>query len=608
MNQFESKFRQTMKEKDLFLSSEYRQHFQNLADMVTQRFNERISIKILWCDPQTTAYTDNETVSINANCDMMRTREERFVGCTAFLAHELGHVLYTDFRIRNEVIGKIEAGELPQSAANTLPDDTATMAIRNSIQSAPASFASIFAHIENCLEDRYIEHEISKFYEGTFKSGLEFIQSVFRENSKSCEVNLMNCVLMQARGVLTAPALKSYPLLSTAECYIDHVNDTHNYLHRVQNVFEYIHHIWDYIEPLIKENYNAENDHSAKKSSESGNRDTAPISSDDNAAGLDHNASRKADINTSSVLDDAAEKLDSIISEIARALQSNDKAKQSVNDKYDMMTCAELACSGIDSGVDCVVTTLPKSNSTSFDVVQIRKISSELQQRVQRSIIRRENGIKKTGLSVGRKIDVRAYARGDTKMFTKTSYPNKKPILSVCVALDGSGSMAGDRLTAAKKALLILEDFCRNTHVPLSAFGFDYGDGKNRIAKFFDFGDTNDKTAYKRIFSYKSGNTNRDGFAVKFAHQKLKTRKEINRLLVIISDGKPTAYSRTEDGIADIQQSIKQLHRERITPIALAIGDDMDTLKTIYGEALVDARELDKLPLKLTQYLQRYLI
>lgn len=607
MNEFEKKLRQTLDEKDIFLSNKYRQHFQNLADMVTQRFDERIDVKILWSNPAQTAYTNNSSVVINANCDLMQTREERFVGCTGFLAHELGHILYTDFMVRNDIIEKISNGIVPTEIISELPNDNITDAILYSIKTHPTSFASIFAHIENCLEDRYIENEISKFYEGTFKVSINFLNAKIIRDSESAELNLMNCVLMQVRDSLPDKAVKKYPLLLQAKCCIDKINGTHNYVERIQNASRYIYCIWEYITKLLKDEYNAQKDKAVQGSSNLGNRQKSPMSDYTNSSSDSSNDGEKSDDNIQSALADASEKMDNIISGIAKEMQANDKLVKQIEDEFDEKFYAASACSGIDIGSKYVVKTLSKGRSN-VDMNEICRIARDLEQRIKRSVIRRENGRKRTGLSVGRRIDVKAYARGDSKMFTKTTYPNKKPILSVCVALDGSGSMNGERLVAAKKALLVLNEFCRNTNVPLSAFGFQGSSEENEITKFFDFTDTKDKTAYRRIFSYRSGGANRDGFAIKFAHQKLKVRREINRLLIIISDGRPSAYASHEDGITDIKQSLKQLRRERITPMALAIGEDMDKLKSIYGNTLVDARDLSILPIKLVEYLQRYLV
>ena len=78
-------------------------HYEDLAAAQTRRYHysRRIRVNLFWNakDP-TTAATDNTNIIINTGNPVVtkiRGRENRYQLVTGMFAHELGHVLFTDF-------------------------------------------------------------------------------------------------------------------------------------------------------------------------------------------------------------------------------------------------------------------------------------------------------------------------------------------------------------------------------------------------------------------------------------------------------------------------------------------------------------------------------
>ena len=86
--------------KDFFMSDILRNHFAGIVKMVSERYgDEEMFVKTKW-GGEDIAYTDNRTVFINLNNQIIKDvndPEERYLCLLGLLGHELGHVLYTDF-------------------------------------------------------------------------------------------------------------------------------------------------------------------------------------------------------------------------------------------------------------------------------------------------------------------------------------------------------------------------------------------------------------------------------------------------------------------------------------------------------------------------------
>lgn len=122
--------------------------------------------------------------------------------------------------------------------------------------------------------------------------------------------------------------------------------------------------------------------------------------------------------------------------------------------------------------------------------------------------------------------------------------------------VDWSGSMGGDKATAAAKAAgYINEAFANTLHMPVEILSFSsHGDQPVMgVIKSYGRKATNDQIA-ERFYSfldYMSGNNDADSLL--WAYDRILKRKEKRKLLFVLSDGSPA------DGLGDPVYALKQV-------------------------------------------------
>ena len=153
---------------------------------------------------------------------------------------------------------------------------------------------------------------------------------------------------------------------------------------------------------------------------------------------------------------------------------------------------------------------------------------------------------------------------------------------------------------------IIIEDFCTGLNIPLSIVGHCDSGGRVQLRNYILFQDTNKNRKYN-LAEMRAGGCNRDGFALGYCIKNLLEREEENKLMIIISDGRPnsTGYS---GALAekDLQSIKTEFERKGGRLIAAAIGDDRNTIKRIYGNSFLDVTDINNLPIKMASIISRY--
>jgi nitric oxide reductase activation protein len=236
-------------------------------------------------------------------------------------------------------------------------------------------------------------------------------------------------------------------------------------------------------------------------------------------------------------------------------------------------------------------------------------ISRQLQRNLIQKLKDQQRGGKQTGLVMGRRLDAHALCRNDGKVFYKNHLPNEIPRISVGLLLDESGSMGSyDRCTYARAASIILYDFCHSLNIPIMIYGHscEYGSGVE-LYSYTEF-DSIDHADRYRLMDISARGCNRDGAPLRFMAEQLSKRQEEVRILILVSDGQPSAsgYGGTaaEEDLRGIKQEYK---RKGILFVAAAIGEDKPNIERIYGDSYLDITDLNQLPVKLTSVINRFL-
>lgn len=220
---------------------------------------------------------------------------------------------------------------------------------------------------------------------------------------------------------------------------------------------------------------------------------------------------------------------------------------------------------------------------------------------------KREGG-KQTNLLMGRRINPRAFAQDDGKYFYNNRLPEEKMNLAVALLVDESGSMSGsDRITYARAASIVMYDFCRKLDIPVIVYGHTSYSKDVDMFAYAEFDSIDNKDVYRMMdMSARSGN--RDGAALRYVAERLMTREEETKLLILISDGQPASsgYYGTE-AEADLRGIKREYTNKGVTMFSAAIGDDKENIERIYKDGFLDITDLQLLPMNLTRLISRYI-
>lgn len=179
--------RSKITDKQFFSSRMLAGHFEDMAAAQTRRYHDkrRVRVNLYWKPKDSfTAATDNMQIRINTGhplVSQVKGREKRYQIVCGMFAHELGHVLFTDFLTAQTYHNYLESYHWYPH-----PPDLKTAAdARN--EKALWEYAkddsknlkllhSIAANIANVIEDGYVENRVLINFPGTLGNGLETLR------------------------------------------------------------------------------------------------------------------------------------------------------------------------------------------------------------------------------------------------------------------------------------------------------------------------------------------------------------------------------------------------------------------------------------------------
>ena len=181
-------------------------------------------------------------------------------------------------------------------------------------------------------------------------------------------------------------------------------------------------------------------------------------------------------------------------------------------------------------------------------------------------------------------------ARQDMMYFDGGHTRNAPVKIALQLLLDGSGSMRGRRAINVAKVAVMIAVFCREVGIPLSVYWHSFMDAQHGVGiyrqKEFD------EDAIDGVSVHDCYGCNRDGQAIRIAAKNLAGRPEPHKILLLLSDGQPTAYVDDDEARADIAYALNFCRRKKIEFIAGAFADDKDALKALYGEKYLEIPSL----------------
>ena len=630
---------QLITDEELFASDnflEFLQHAVNAAVQDTGR-----EVRLHRNKSISTAQTTGTDIEINMFGSLVTVHEDRqdkYLTLLGEIVHEAGHCLYTDFVALNEVLWGVEKGELVY--ANE-PKEEIKQKVKD-LDWYRALYASTLKDLANIAEDSYINLRCLGYFGGYFQKGLKLTLKTMAEGFeelqtsywKACSVSpnvemaqlklLCNACLMANNGVdvLNDPfAEKEDWFKRTMEALMPMLVDLRternskkrwNLLHQMMEILtdhfpnpettEEEKAIKDALSEEGEEGPQGEGRTKMPKGStypidEKRARSGKPGRSEDKEEGISEAELMKGPETVSEEM--AEEALDEELTETEqkeagrfltegahRYQPTKTSLKRETHISRDMIK-------SYDRDYKRIATSSKKTQ---------RKLLSVLKERAYEGKI--------NGLAQGKRISVNSIQRGDGKIFSKKLIPDGDPNLAVCVLVDCSGSMDGDRMDAARKAAILLDDVLTSVNVPHSVFGHTAdrsGTGSLNMISYINFDEPTKKAKY-RLANLRADYQNRDGNALEFCYQKLLKRPEERKLLIVISDGTPCAHGYGGSAANEHTQSIVKRYARKVDTFAAAIGSDVPETKEIYGNRVLVIDDLAKLPTAFAMLVKNYVL
>ena len=257
-------------------------HFEDMAAAQTRRYhyNRRVHVNLYWKPKDgSLACTDNLYIRINAGNHLVtkvKGRENRYQIVTGLFAHELGHVLYTDFLAAQTYNNSLAVYRwFPAAPDLKTPDDARNeKALWDYVKADQKNLemVQLISHnISNVLEDGYIENRMLNNFPGTLGYGLEELRSLhfseiptvtqLIEEEESSEGHIFESILQIVLSYAKFGEIKYGDEPLTDERIqtvfgllpeIDHALLTHSGKERLQTVSFIMVRCWEYIKDFLE--------------------------------------------------------------------------------------------------------------------------------------------------------------------------------------------------------------------------------------------------------------------------------------------------------------------------------------------------------------------
>ena len=253
--------------------------------------------------------------------------------------------------------------------------------------------------------------------------------------------------------------------------------------------------------------------------------------------------------------------------------------------------------------------------------IKIHKRSiNKLKENISRILIE-ESGIDRIYSDGGNICANRAWRLGrsnNTKVFYK-DIRNEKGKYVIDILLDASGSQSRNQFNVAIQAYIIASALT-SIGIPNRVMGYlsflDY----TVLKRYRDYNDN--INSCENIFEYFAAGNNRDGLAIKATCESLLEREEENKILIVLSDGKPNDVKIGKDrsrslrgeasykglvGVKDTALEVRKARKQGILVLGVFTGKevDLEAEKIIYGKDFIYTKDIERFSDIVAMYLKK---
>lgn len=261
-------------------------------------------------------------------------------------------------------------------------------------------------------------------------------------------------------------------------------------------------------------------------------------------------------------------------------------------------------------------------------IIDYHKVESEVQFEIKdliqiiKKTIDREYQDERHNLTKGRlqKNLLNWFIDDQYKLFYKKQDLSQTFDATFTLLVDASASMQ-DKMEETIKGVVLFHETLKSLNVKheILAFNedaFDADDTKqpNVIDEIIAYDHSTFDKDGPRIMALEPQDDNRDGVAIRIGSDRLMRRSHNQRFLIVFSDGEPSAYNYSQDGILDTYEAVETARKMGIEVFNVflsqeAITEDIEqTIHNIYGQYSIFVEGVENLPNLLSPLLKKLLL
>ena len=271
------------------------------------------------------------------------------------------------------------------------------------------------------------------------------------------------------------------------------------------------------------------------------------------------------------------------------------------------------------------VTRQKENNISKYrDDIKIHKRNiKKLKESISRILIQEssKNRIYSNGGSICANRVWRALKSDNKKMFFK-DIDNEKGRYVIDILLDASGSQSRNQAMVATQAYIIANALTL-VGIPNRVIGFSSFLDYTILRRFKNYSDKVESS--ENIFEYFCAGNNRDGLAIKSVCEGLLNRDEENKVLIILSDGKPNDIKIGKDtersirgemsykgrvAIKDTANEVRKARQNGILVLGVFTGNEkeLEAERLIYGKDFIYTKDIKRFADIVSMYLKKIII
>ncbi|MDQ0915390.1 nitric oxide reductase activation protein [Paenibacillus sp. V4I5] len=214
----------------------------------------------------------------------------------------------------------------------------------------------------------------------------------------------------------------------------------------------------------------------------------------------------------------------------------------------------------------------------------------------------------------------RAVTQEMPRLFYKKRAPVPQLDAAFALLVDCSASMY-DKMDETKLGLVLFHETLRSLRIPHEIVGFwedadrvTEKEAPNLFQVAVDFGSSLASGSGAALLQLEPQQDNRDGFAIRRMTERLLRRTERQRILLVFSDGEPSAANYNDVGILDTYEAVLHARRQGIEVISvfLASGAVHETeriaMRNMYGRSSIVVPNIEELAEQLVPILRKLLL